>query len=184
MMAGFDVRSVDLMMTPKELNVRHPFLLICAAALAIAGAPAASAQSVTVPASVPYVEDNEISDAIKAECSLGTKLSDSIKRHGPSVVLADGTPDTASGRVLHVEIVDSVNMGNAFMGRQTYTKIRGTLFDGGQKVASFKARRNSMGGAFAGFKGACSVLGRTVDKLGEDVGGWLANPKDGAALGD
>lgn len=70
------------------------------------------------------------------------------------------------------------------MGRQTFTKVRGTLLQDGQKVASFKARRNSMGGAFAGFKGACSVLGRTLEKLGEDIGAWLESPKDGAALGD
>jgi hypothetical protein len=41
-----------------------------------------------------------------------------------------------------------------------------------------------MGGAFAGFKGSCSVLGRTVEALGEDIGGWLAAPRDGASLGD
>lgn len=162
--------------------MRKPVFLACLWLAAFSVAPA-FAQEVKLASNVPFTEDNEISDAIKAECSLGTKLADSIKRNGPSVVLVDAV-DTAQGRVLQLEIVDSVNMGNAFMGRQTYTKIKGSLWQDGAKVASFKARRNSMGGAFAGFKGACSVLGRTVDKLGEDVGGWLKAPKDGAALGD
>ncbi|GGD49137.1 hypothetical protein [Pseudoxanthomonas indica] len=163
--------------------MRKPALLACLSLAALITTPA-FAQDIKLASNVPYTEDNEISDAIKAECSLGNKLADSIKRHDGSVVLVDGVPDTASGRVLQLEIVDSVNMGNAFMGRQTYTKIKGSLWQDGARVAGFKARRNSMGGAFAGFKGACSVLGRTVEKLGEDVGGWLKSPKDGAALGD
>lgn len=163
--------------------MRKPVFLACLWLAAFSAAPA-FAQEVKLASNVPFTEDNEISDAIKAECSLGTKLADSIKRHGPSVVLVDGAADTGKDRVLQLEIVDSVNMGNAFMGRQTYTKIKGSLWQDGAKVASFRARRNSMGGAFAGFKGACAVLGRTVEKLGEDVGGWLKNPTNGAALGD
>jgi hypothetical protein len=145
----------------------------------------ASAQSIAVQKVTPLAADNDISDAIKAECSLGEKLADSVKRNSSlPVTLVEGPLDTGAGRALQIEITDSVNMGNAFMGRQTFTKIRGTLYQDGQKVASFKARRNSMGGAFAGFKGACAVLGRTVETLGKDVGGWLQAPKDDAALGD
>jgi hypothetical protein len=80
--------------------------------------------------------------------------------------------------------VDAVSMGNAFLGHQKFTKVRGTLLQDGTKVASFKARRNSMGGAFAGFKGSCSVLGRTVEAMGEDIATWLTDPRDGASLGD
>ncbi len=144
----------------------------------------AASAAVNVQKVIPFAPDNEISDAIKAECSLGEKLADSLLRNSNGAVALVDSVDTGQGRVLQIEIVDSANMGNAFMGRQTYTKVRGTLFQDGEKVASFKARRNSMGGAFAGFKGACSVLGRTVDVLGKDVGAWLAAPKDGAALGD
>lgn len=164
--------------------MRTPRFLVALTLLAGTGVSTAFAQDITLASNVPFHEDSEVSDAIRNECTLGTKLADSVRRHGPSVVLVDGTPDTAQGRVLELVISDAENVGNAFMGRQTFTKVRGTLFQDGQKVASFKARRNSMGGAFAGFKGACSVLGRTVDKLGEDIGGWLKSPRDGAALGD
>jgi hypothetical protein len=41
-----------------------------------------------------------------------------------------------------------------------------------------------MGGAFGGFKGNCSVLGRTVRALGEDIAGWLAQPGKDGMLGD
>lgn len=144
----------------------------------------AIAQEVKLTSNVPFANPDEVSLAIRADCSLGSKLADSIKRHGPAVVLVEGTPEMSSGRVLNVEITDSANFGNSYSGRQTYTRIKGSLWQDGQQVASFKAQRNSMGGAFARFKSACMVLGRTVEKLGEDVGGWLTNPRDGATLGD
>lgn len=144
-----------------------------------------AAQSLQVQSPVPFAEDNDISDAIKAECNIGEVLANSIKEHSATPVdLTSATPDTTAGSVLQVEIVDAVSMGNAFIGHQKFTKIRGALYREGEKVASFKARRNSMGGAFAGFKGSCSVLDRTVKVLGNDVADWLAAPKDGATLGD
>ena len=75
-------------------------------------------------------------------------------------------------------------MGNAFMGHHKYSAARGTLFENGKKLASFEARRQSMGGAFAGYKGSCSVLGRTVKAMGKDVAAWLKQPNDNALLGD
>lgn len=62
--------------------------------------------------------------------------------------------------------------------------MRGELYQDGQKVATVMARRVSRGGAFAGFKGSCAVLDRTVNAIGEDLAKWLANPVDGARLGD
>ncbi len=75
-------------------------------------------------------------------------------------------------------------MGNAFIGHQKYSASRGTLFENGEKIASFEARRQSMGGAFAGYKGSCSVLGRTVKAMGKDIAQWLKEPIDKAMLGD
>ena len=158
--------------------------VIVAAACLLAN-PAWAADAVQVPKKVPYAEDNDISDAIKSECKMGEELAASIKLHsGDAVVLVEGAPATDQGRVLDIHIVDAIAGGNAWMGHQKSTKIRGTLYENGKKVASFKARRNSMGGAFGGFKGSCSVLGRTAEKLGEDVSEWLKAPRDGAALGD
>ena len=146
---------------------------------------AAFAQNVVVQRPVPYAGDNDISDNIKSECRIGEQLADFVKQYSGGTVQTQDTPvDTSGGRVLQLEIVDAVSMGNAWMGHQKFTKVRGALWENGSKVASFKARRNSMGGAFAGFKGSCSVLGRTVDAIGEDIAQWLKAPKDGATLGD
>lgn len=158
---------------------------IVAAAVLVAGLSGnAVAEPIRLQRPVPYAADNDISDAIKTECRIGEQLADFIKEYSSvPVEFTDATPG-ADGRVLQLEIVDAVSMGNAFLGHQKYTKVKGTLLENGTPVASFKARRNSMGGAFAGFKGSCSVLGRTVKAMGEDIGEWLASPRDGASLGD
>lgn len=158
-----------------------PFVAIVAC-LCSAGA---MAQSVKMQSPVPYAEDNDISDAIKKECELPQRLADYIRTSSSvPVELVAGPVDTGAGRVLQLEIADAVSMGNAWLGHQKYTKVRGTLYQDGAKVAGFKGRRNSMGGAFAGYKGSCSVLDRTIEALGEDIGSWLATPVDGANLGD
>jgi hypothetical protein len=41
-----------------------------------------------------------------------------------------------------------------------------------------------MGGAFAGYKGSCSVLGRTIKAIGKDVAEWMKAPSKDAQLGD
>ncbi len=161
------------------------FIRITIAATMLAFAGAAQAQAVQLQRPVPYAQENDVSDAIKKECHLGEKLADFVKaKSGVPVEFTEQAPNRASGLVLQMEISDAVSMGNAFTGHQKFVKVKGTLFDKGKKVASFKARRNSMGGAFGGFKGSCSVLGRTVAAIGADVGKWLAKPVDGAGLGD
>ena len=158
------------------------------AAFALLFAAEASAQALQVQRPVPYSEDGDIADNIKQECKIDEQLADFIqeyaKKNGTEVTFVSGPVDTATGRVLDVRITNAISMGNAFMGHQKGTTVAGTLYENGQKIASFKARRHSMGGAFAGYKGSCSVLGRTVKTIGEDIAGWLKAPTDGAKLGD
>lgn len=164
-------------------------LLVVAAALCAGLAGPALADTVRVASRTPYAEDAEISSKIRTECvQLQTQLpaftAQFGKEFGVSVALADGVSPQDGGRVLELEIYEAVSMGNAFIGHQKYSKVRGTLYQDGRKVASFKGMRNSMGGAFGGYKGSCSVLGRTVKALGKDIAQWLGNPQDGAQLGD
>ena len=156
--------------------------IVIAVALCLCGT--VQAQSLQVQRPVPYAEDNDIADNIKTECKINEELADAIKEHVGSVEFTSGAVDTGNGRVLQLEIVDAVSMGNAWMGHQKYMKVKGALYEDGKKVAGFKGRRNSMGGAFAGYKGSCSVLGRTAEALGEDIATWLQAPRDGANLGD
>jgi hypothetical protein len=158
-------------------------LLMASAGIASAG------ERVTLIDTVPYADDAEVQRKVRNECvKLQGQLSDYTRQFaraaGTPIDLVDSIAPDQGGRVLQMEIVEAVSLGNPFIGHRKYTRINGWLFVDGEQVASFKASRNSMGGAFGGYKGSCSVLGRTVKALGKDVAAWLENPEDGAELGD
>ena len=148
-----------------------------------------AADPVVVQSVIPYAADSKIAQNIRNECTkLGSQFATFTKEFGKKfeveVQLSETLDTSAKGRVLQMEITEAVSMGNAFMGHQKFAAARGTLYENGEKVASFEARRQSMGGAFAGYKGSCSVLGRTMKAMGKDVAQWLKTPTDNAALGD
>lgn len=148
----------------------------------------ASADEIQMARSIPYAEDAEIAGKITRECTLQTQLADFIKEYatkgGHQIRLVDSVDEAAEGKVLVIEIRDAVSEGNAFLGHRKSTSARGKLLENGVEIASFKVRRNSMGGAFAGYKGSCSVLGRTVKIMGQDIAQWLNAPTMDAMLGD
>lgn len=158
------------------------------AAHAAEGAADNTSAAVAVPTVVPFAEGAVIAGAVKRECKLGEKLSTFIKESGQeqgiAVTQVAEINAKAPGRTLVVEISDSMAGGNAFIGHHTYTTVKGKLYQDGAEVGNFIGRRNSMGGAFGAFKGNCAVLGRTVQALGSDIAGWLAQPGKDSQLGD
>ena len=149
----------------------------------------AQANSVTLLSEIPYAEDAKIRANVRRECvNLGTKLAKFTqkfgKKYGVDVQHTDNLDTTGDGRVLDLVITNAVSRGNAFMGHRKYVDIAGTLWENGNKVASFTGTRISGGGVFAGYKGSCSVLGRCVKTLGKDIARWLKDPIDDAHLGD
>jgi hypothetical protein len=157
-------------------------------ALLLVAAPMVFADSIKVARSIPYAEDAEIAGKIRRECQIQTQLADFIKEFGAKaghdIQLVENVDPAGEGKVLVVEIRDAISEGNAFLGHRKRTSARGKLYENGEEIASFKAARNSMGGAFAGYKGSCSVLGRTVKVMGEDIAKWLSAPRMDAMLGD
>lgn len=162
-------------------------LPLALAGLATFVLPAAAAE-IRVVQPVPFNESAIISEAIKSECSIGATLAQSLaanaSRRGNTIVSGPVGADSGSGRSLQLELVEAQSAGNAFTGHFKSAAVRGVLFEDGHQVATVTARRISRGGAFAGFKGSCTVLDRTVNAIGEDLAGWLAAPVDNARLGD
>jgi hypothetical protein len=62
--------------------------------------------------------------------------------------------------------------------------VKGQLYENGKEADSFRAKRFSTGGMFAGFKGTCSIIGRCTKAIGEDIARWLEVPTANAKLGD
>jgi len=147
-----------------------------------------AAEPVLMAKPVPFVDANQIAGNIKRECTIQDQLADYINEYAREHRIdirfaAEVTPQSAA-QVLDIHIDESISQGNPFIGHRKSTTAIGKLYRDGELVASFTARRDSMGGMFAGYKGSCSVLGRTVKALGKDIAAWLLAPQMDAQLGD
>jgi len=122
------------------------------------------------------------------ECPLQTQFPTLLKEAATEkgIVVNNVTNlDTKSkGYNLSVEYTHIFNSGNAFIGHNKYTQVHLALYKDGEKISEADAGRRSGGGFAAGFKGSCSVLGRTLEANANDIAFWLSNPVDGARLGD
>jgi len=164
------------------------FTAVLAALVQTMGAQAADGVTVTVQRETPFADDALVAGKVKRECTVGADLpavlAEAGKKVHVDVQLVDKAEQGNAGRVLLMEIVDADSAGNAFLGHHKSMTVRGKLFDSGRQIGSFTARRNSMGGAFGGFKGSCTVLDRTAKALGRDIAAWLAHPSQDALLGE
>jgi hypothetical protein len=143
---------------------------------------------ITLKTEIPFKEDANIAASIRNECIIGKQLSDFTKEYSEGNKMKVNLDDTAtkenSDYYLDLEIIESMSAGNAFIGHRKYTKIKGTLFKAGKEIATVRGMRKSSGGFMGGFKGSCSVLGRTVKVLGKDLSVWLRHPTKRGYIGD
>jgi hypothetical protein len=147
-----------------------------------------AADPVATPRVAQYGEDSVIAGKVKRECAVDEQIPEYVAEYGKSkridVQLVDSADQSTAGRVLLVRILDAQSDGNAFLGHHKSITVKGKLFQDGRVVGSFTARRNSMGGAFGGFKGSCTVLERTAKALGRDIAEWLVEPGEDSLLGE
>ena len=147
-----------------------------------------SSSSIRVKQSTPYAQNGMNDTAVMRECEIDRQLPEFIRdyagNHGIEIALSPNVEQAAPGKNLVISFEVTRSGGNAFIGHYKYTQIKAVLYENGKQLADLTAARRSGGGAFAGFKGSCSVMGRTVKALGSDVAYWLQNPQPGARLGD
>jgi hypothetical protein len=165
--------------------MRHQ-VAVFAASVLLTVASIARAETITVPAEVPFAEGLDVTNAVRTECTLQTRLPQFIvdgAGRGLDVVIGD-TAAATSGKVLQLEFTNILGFGGgAWSGPKSVT-VTGKLYENGQLIGNFVASRYSTGGAFAGFKGTCSILGRCIETLGVDIARWLAKPTMDARLGN
>ncbi len=131
---------------------------------------------------IVFSNPDEIRSAIKNECMLVEKLTSFIEDNVKGAY--NIVESSADADVLEVQIsAVHGNSGGAWSGSKM-VQIKGELKRKDGTATVFKAKRFSSGGAFAQFKGTCSILGRCVKTLGKDVGQWLQEPVNNALLGD
>ncbi|BCN93097.1 hypothetical protein THMIRHAM_08820 [Thiomicrorhabdus immobilis] len=130
----------------------------------------------------------DINHKAVTECNLPAKFSVLFKKQaedkGISVKVLSEENSNVNGYYLKTEFTHIHNGGNAFIGHRKYTQMQLILFKDGKPVSQGIFGRTSGGGMFAGFKGSCSVLGRTVEANAEDAVKWLENPVNNSYHGD
>ena len=161
---------------------------MAAAFITLAAAGTASAEGIKIAADTPFSENGMVKDSVKNECQLQNKLpqfvSEYANSYGISIETSDSVSKKSKGKVLVMEITGTEGAGGgAWSGAKSVT-VKGELFDNGKSIGSFMASRYSTGGAFSGFKGTCSIMGRCVKAIGKDIAVWLQNPTKNAHLGD
>jgi len=164
-----------------------PFVFVSSVFVLFLIAAPANADTYTISDTLPFAEGSGASSKVKSSCKLETKLPGFIRsaaKNGVAVELATEPLDNVEGKVLYIEFTHVLGSGGgAWSGPKTVT-VHGELRENGEVIGTFTASRYSSGGAFGGFKGTCSILGRCVKTLGSDIALWLQNPTMDAMLGN
>jgi hypothetical protein len=136
-----------------------------------------------------YEETVNVPKVVKDQCRMEAKVIEYVqyfsKKNFDKIVLVDDPSEQTPGTALNIRITGAVApKGGATTGIKSLT-IKGTLWQDGKLAGTFAARRVTSGGAsLVGYKGTCSMLGRSAKRLGKDVAAWLENPSMNAKLGD
>lgn len=169
---------------PKLLTRSFALCALAAGACVVAALPAA-AETVKIQRSIPFASTAQVPAAVKDSCQLQTKVPAFVKEAaGGSVELVDGPLNRKVGRVLEMQITDVHAPGGGAFSGPKWMSVKGELYDRGKQIGSFRAKRFTGGGAFAAFKGTCSIIGRCSKALGQDIATWLAAPTQNAEIGD
>lgn len=149
---------------------------------------AADDGTIYVRPTAPFTDETSVERKIIDECNLPKSqmklLHEEAQKAGVSLTENEEAATANQGKVLLIETSSAFSSGNAFIGHRKLVSIKGRLLDNGAEVGNFTALRNSMGGAFAGYKSSCAVLHRCQAALAKDVLNWLKNPTKDARLGD
>lgn len=140
-----------------------------------------------VPKKIAFGKDCNVRDKVRNECKLEEKTLKFIKQFNRGDYSDVVTEKPASGNyhVLSAEIVQVQGAGGGAWSGAKSMKVAGKLTDkNGKVLGNFEAGRYSGGGAFAGYKGTCSILGRCTKAIGKDIGIWLSSPAKDSKLGD
>lgn len=174
--------------------ILYGFLLVIVAAAGCGGQrirPAADVDTTPIymGKQIPFKHGISVRQAVRRECHLEDKLASFIHHNAGAyhlnIVQGDnhGKSDS-SGRILNIEIIAVRGAGGGAWSGAKMVAIEGSLKDHGKVIANFVGSRSSGGGAFGAYKGTCSILGRTIKALGQDVASWLQHPVMGASIGE
>jgi hypothetical protein len=145
-----------------------------------------------LPVPILYADDSGVTDAVQEECGLASDLPIYIENKVHRRIKVFRTPSSpdaverAKEKVLVLEFSAIIAPpGGSYSGKKGVT-VRGELREHGEIIASFEARRRTVGHILvAGVgEGTCSMLDKCALKLAKDIAKWLKNPTMDAKLGE
>lgn len=144
--------------------------------------------TVAVQKSIPFAETADVRESVRKQCNLQTKTPAFVQEFGPrfgvEVRLVEDLDRADAPRKLELAITRIHSPGGGGFGGTRWMQVEGTLTENGRTVGSVASRRLTTGGYFAMYKSTCDIIGRSSRAIGEDLARWLADPRDGARLGD
>ncbi len=163
-------------------------IIIAASTLFLSFLPfSASAEQALNIQSVTFTKDKEaVNYKVRAECKLLEKTNKYLvyfgKKNFSSVT--SNKKAVAGAYNISAKIIGTIGgPGGAMSGRKGAT-IKGTVKKNGELIGSFEAFRSSGGGFGFGYRGTCSLLGRSVKRLGRDITEWAVKPTLNAKIGE
>lgn len=145
-------------------------------------APAASG-TLSIPASVSYDRDLNVPNAVRVECEVERKLAKYLAKESKGrykkVVMEPNISAATAGHALEIRVTGLLAPGGGKWSGPKSLTTQGTLYDNGQVIGSFTARRHTRRG-----KHTCGMLHRNAEEIAEDIGEWLRKPTMDARLGD
>jgi hypothetical protein len=135
----------------------------------LAATASAWADGVQLLTPVTYASESSVVPKVREACKVEERLATDV-----SGTLGGSTTSTA-GTVARVSILDVVGIGGGGWTGPKVLTIRVELLKDGKVEHTTQLTRTTTGGAFAGFKGTCSMLERDANTLAKDVANWVNN---------
>ena len=149
--------------------------------LILAAGSAWARDMVRVPVPVPLAEGADIDPEILGDCMVQRNFTDALVRELRKVAVPAPSPLTdMKGQVLKVEIVDAMWGGNWAIGHVQGVRVRGALYQDGERQAGFQGVMHIAGGEMTS---GCFQINAKFRALTWHIKRWLADPVDGARIG-
>lgn len=144
--------------------------------------------TITIPKTAPFEKGLDVSDSVKNECQLETKIIHFTKEYAEGdfdkIELADSVSESTPGKAASITISDVVGGKGGLWSGPKSVSVKATLWQDGKVIGTLSSSRSTSGGAYGGYKGTCSLLGRCTKALGKDIAKWLKEPSMNARMGE
>ena len=136
---------------------------------------------ITIAENTPYLDETLVQENVLKECTaLGTTFSDSLAEQLTASgfeVQKSARLDITKGDVVQAQLVTMTSGGSIMFGKQMGGSVKVTIYHDGKVTGAKSLTRTSGGGMFGVYRGACSILGKVSNVLGQDVAKWVIEQK-------